>query len=99
MYYIIQLLDVSDDVNHLVEDQTHFDILLMHLIKKFHGLRGVLHLLCEENKEWWMHFTGFNNVKERLKVCFIILWLLCWICKTAGIIDSNSLVSFYIKQC
>ena len=67
MYMLLQLLDISDDINCLVTTQSHYDIMLMHLIEKY-GPRGVLNKFSEEKKEWWNSFQCFQYVKEILEV-------------------------------
>lgn len=66
--FCTQLLAISDEINVLIKDQSHCDILLMLLIKKHHGPRGVLNLLSEQNKQWWGSFECLKSIKEQLKV-------------------------------
>ena len=68
----MQLLAISDEINVLIKDQSHCDILLMLLIRKHHGPHGVLRLLSEQNKKWWGNFECFKSIREQLKVCTII---------------------------
>jgi len=69
----VQLLDVSEKINQLVEDKTHYEMLLMCLIKKYHGPHGVLHLLSDKNKDWWINFNCFKDIVKTLKVHSLIV--------------------------
>ena len=60
---------VSDELNLRIKDQSHCDILLMHLIKKYHGPQGVLNLLSERYINCWKDFNFFVSLNEKLKVC------------------------------
>ena len=60
---------MSERLISLIKDESHCDILLMHLIKKYHGPQGVLNLLSDKYKKWWKYFTFFATIKEKLKVC------------------------------
>ena len=62
---LLQLLTMSDDLNHYIKDESHFDILLMHLIKKCHSLKTVMGLLEEKCKE---PLTCLKSLKEKLEV-------------------------------
>lgn len=64
-----QLLKISDQLNTLVKDQSHHDILLMHLLKKYHGPQGVLGLLAEKHRKCWEPLNCLKLIKEQLKVC------------------------------
>ena len=66
---------MSEVINSLVKDTSHYNTLLMHLMKRWHGPRGVLNLLSEENKRWWEHFNCFRYIKEELKVFILILFV------------------------
>ena len=59
----------SDQLNLLINDQSHCDILLMHLIKKYYGPQGVLNLLSERHRHCWKDFSFFVSLQEKLKVC------------------------------
>lgn len=63
------MLKISDHLNDLVEDQSHHDILLMHLIKKHHGPQGVLHLLNDKHRKCWEPLNCLKIIQEKLKVC------------------------------
>ena len=60
---------ISDQINALVNDQSHYDILLMHLMKKHHGVQGVLSVLAEKHRKLWEPFGCLKKIKENLKVC------------------------------
>lgn len=64
--HILQLLSMPDDLNKYIKDESHYDILLMHLIKKYHGLKTVMSLLQEKSKE---PLTCLKSIKEKLEVC------------------------------
>lgn len=53
----------------LIKDQSHCDILLMHLMKKYHGLQGVLNLLSDRYSNCWKSFSFLVLLKGKLKVC------------------------------
>ena len=59
---------IADQINNLVSEQCYYDVLLMHLITKYHGPRGVLKRLSEEN-EWCNSFTSFKSIIQELQVC------------------------------
>ena len=67
---MFQLLEVSDDINSIVTNQSHYDIMLVHLIEKFHGPRGILNIFSEEKKEWWNSFESFWHIQKSLEVRF-----------------------------
>ena len=62
----MQLLALPDDLNNYIKDESHCDILLMHLIKKHHGIKSVMALLEEKSKE---PLTCLKSIKEKLEVC------------------------------
>ena len=66
-------MEVSKEINDLVANQSHYDIMLMHLIKMHHGPRGVLNVLSEEKKEWWGNLKCFECVQKMLEVRFLTL--------------------------
>ena len=57
---------MSDQLNSLIKDESHYDILLMHLMKKYHGLKGVLGLLDKTFRE---PLNCLKSINENLKVC------------------------------
>ena len=63
------MLRISDHLNQLIKDQSHHNILLMHLIKKHHGPQAVLNLLNEKNRKHWEPFNCLEKIQEKLKVC------------------------------
>ena len=60
---------ISDQLNELVKDASHRDILLMYLMKKYHGPQGILNLLAEKHKKFWEPLNCLKLIKEELKVC------------------------------
>ena len=46
--------------------------MIMHLLKKHHGPRGVLNLLSKENNEYWSCFECLKSIKEQLEVCILL---------------------------
>ena len=58
------------DLNDYIKDESHYDILLMHLIKKYHGLKTVMGLLQEKSKE---PLNCLKSIKEKLEVCAYLL--------------------------
>ena len=66
------MMKISDQLNDLIKDQSHLDILLMHLMKKHHGPQGVLNLLADKHKKCWEPFNCLRLIKEKLKVCIQI---------------------------
>ena len=62
---MLQVLKISHPLNSLIKE-LHYDVLLMHLIKKCHGLKGVLNLLHEKQ-------TGslkcLESIQKELMVC------------------------------
>ena len=65
------MLRISDQLNNLIKDQSHHDILLMHLMKKHHGSQGVLNLLADKHKKCWEPFNCLKLIKEKLQVYII----------------------------
>ena len=68
-FHVLQLLTISDQLNLLIKDQSHLDILLMYLMKKYHGPQGVLNVLAEKHKACWEPLNFLKQIKEKLKVC------------------------------
>jgi len=62
------MAEIADKINDLVNEQCHFDVLLIHLITKCHGPRNVLKRLTEENDRCNL-FTSFRFIKQELQVC------------------------------
>lgn len=59
------MLSVHAQLNSLIKDESH-DVLLMHLIKKYHGLQSVLNLLNEQHRE---PIKCLKSIKKKLEVC------------------------------
>lgn len=59
---------MSDQLNSWIKDESHHDILLMHLMKRYHGLKNVLALLDKKSRE---PFNCLKSINEKLKVCII----------------------------
>ena len=53
----------------MVNEQSHYDILLMYLMKKHHGVQGVLNVLAEKHRKLWEPLICLKTIKEKLKVC------------------------------
>lgn len=77
---------ISGEINNLVKDQSHCDVLLMHLMKKYHGPQGVLNVLAEKHKKCWESLNCLKLINEKLKVCttmhvYLAMYvhMLCWI--------------------
>ena len=73
-------MKISDQLNDLIKDQSHLDILLMHLMKKHHGPQGVLNLLVDKHKKCWEPFNCLTSIKENLKVYIMYVCTSSYVC-------------------
>ena len=63
------MLGISDQLNDLIKDKQHHEVLLMHLIRRHHGPQGVLNYLDDNYRFYWEPLDCLKQIKEQLKVC------------------------------